>query len=63
MKYYKFTYIERIQISRYKQMHNIKTVILHNIWTVGGVTYGYKDRFNIVCLGSDDIKKIEPIAI
>ena len=28
---------------------------LYNTWTVGGILYGYRDRFNIACIALEDI--------
>lgn len=37
---------------------HIETITLYKYWFVGGLLYDYKDRFNIICIGRNDIISI-----
>lgn len=37
---------------------HIETITLYKYWFVGGLLYGYKDRFNVVTICKDDIVSI-----
>jgi hypothetical protein len=57
----KITYIEKGQVFDFKRIDKIKTVTLYKTFESGGLLYGYKDRFNIVCIAKEDIIKMEAI--
>ena len=58
----KITYLERGTVFNFKRIGDTyKTIVLYRCWRVGGLLYGYKDRFNIVSISSEDIVKIEEV--
>lgn len=55
----KVTYIEKGVPFDYKRIDRIRTVYLKSSWRVGGLLYGYIDKFNIVAIAIEDIISIE----
>lgn len=46
---------ELIPIDRYRAYKRTYKITLHNTWVVGGLLYGYRDRYNIECIALNDI--------
>lgn len=49
------TYIEKGAQHDYKRVDTVRTVYLERPWKTGGLLYGYKDRFNVMCIAMEDI--------
>lgn len=54
----KITYIEKGQVHDFKRIDRIRTVTLYRTFESGGLLYGYKNPFNIVCIAKEDIIEI-----
>lgn len=52
------TYILKGAEHDFKRYDHLETVNLYRTWNAGGLLYGYKDRFNIVCIAQEDIVSI-----
>lgn len=53
------TYIERGLECGYKRVgDHLKRVTLYRTWEAGSLLYGYRDRFNVVCIPKEDIVSI-----
>lgn len=37
---------------------HLERVTLYRTWEVGGLLYGYRDRFNIMCIPKEDIVSV-----
>lgn len=37
---------------------HLERVTLYRTWEAGGLLYGYRDRFNIVCISKEDIVSV-----
>ena len=58
----KITYLVRGWEYDFKRIGDrYETIILHRCWRVGGLLYGYKDRFNVVSIALEDIKTVEEV--
>lgn len=58
----RITFLERGFISEYRRIgDHYKTVTLCKSWKSGNLLYGYVDRFNVITIPIDDIRKIENI--
>ena len=55
----KITYIEKGVPFDFKRIDRVKTVNVSRTWKSGGLLYGYKDRYNVVTIATEDILKIE----
>lgn len=55
----KITYIEKGVPFDFKRIDSVKTVNVSRTWKSGGLLYGYKDRYNVVAIATEDILKIE----
>lgn len=55
----KVYYRERNYIGDYKAIDTEKAVTLNNSWIVGGLLYGYKNRFEIVAISREDVLHID----
>ena len=55
----KITYLEKGRIFDYKRIDTVKTVTLYKTFENGGLLYGYKNQFEIVCIAKEDIVKME----
>ena len=55
----KITYIDKGPVFDFKRIDTVKTITLYKTWKSSGLLYGYKDRFNIVCLAMEDIINTE----
>ena len=55
----KVKYRVRTFTSRFTCYDREETTYLLKPWRVGGVLYGYRDRFNVIALSDDDIISIE----
>lgn len=55
----KITYLEKGRVFDYKRIDQIKTVTLYRTFESGGLLYGYKNQFEIVCIAKEDIIKKE----
>ncbi|MBR5316028.1 MAG: hypothetical protein IKU44_04475 [Firmicutes bacterium] len=53
------TYRERTMIDRFTCIDRLRQVRLLKSWEVGGLLYGYKDRFNVVSIEKEMIESIE----
>ena len=53
------TYIEKGIPVDYKRIDKEVTISLLKAWEVGGLLYGYRDRFNVVSISKEDIIRIE----
>lgn len=53
------TYIEKGIPFDFKRIDKKTTIHLLKTWEVGGLLYGYRDRFNVVSIPKEDIIKIE----
>ena len=52
---YTITYNERRMIDRFTCVDTQRTIKLRSIWSVGGLLYGYVDRFNVKAIDKDSI--------
>ena len=52
---YTITYNERRMIDRFTCVDIQRTIKLRDIWSVGGLLYGYVDSFNIKAIDKDSI--------
>lgn len=58
----RITYLSRGNEFDYKRIGDtLKTIVLFRCWRSGGLLYGYKDRFNVVTIPIEDIRKIEEV--
>lgn len=56
----KITYLVRGNCYDFKRFgDHTETIILYRCWRVGGLLYGYKDRFNVISIPVEDIKNME----
>ena len=55
----KITYIEKGVPFDFKRIDCVQTVNVSRTWKSGGLLYGYKDRYNVVAIATEDILKIE----
>ena len=51
----KVTYIEKGEVFDFKRVDRVVTVNVFRCWRVGGLLYGYLDRFNITSIPIEDI--------
>jgi hypothetical protein len=57
----RITYLVRGVESNFKRIgDHLETVTLFNTWKSGGLLYGFRDRFNVMSIAIEDIRKIEP---
>ena len=54
----KITYTEKGKPFDFKRVDHMRTVTLFNTWIVGGLLYGYRDRFSVVSIAIEDIVSI-----
>lgn len=52
-------YKEHYFIDRFTYLDNTVTVRLFKTWTVGGLLYGYTDRFNVIAISKEDILEVQ----
>lgn len=53
------SYFERGTECNHKRVGDyLQRVTLRKTWESGGLLYGYKDRFNVVCIPKEDIVSI-----
>lgn len=57
----RITYRERRFIDKFCCIDTKHTINLYKTWEVGNLIYGYKDRFNVVCISKEDIISTEII--
>jgi hypothetical protein len=57
----KITYIEKGPVFDFKRVDKIKTITLYRTFESGGLLYGYKNQFEIVCIAKEDIIKMGDI--
>ncbi len=55
----KVTYLEKGPVFDFKRIDKVKTVTLYKTFESGGLLYGYKNQFKIVCIAKEDIIKTE----
>ncbi len=55
----KITFIEKGKPFDFKRIDHERTVYLDRTWEIGGLLYGYRDRFNVMSIPKEDIIKIE----
>ena len=55
----KVTYIEKGCVYDFRRVDTVKTVVLRKTFESGGLLYGYKNQFEIVCIAKEDIVKME----
>lgn len=55
----KVTYWERGIPFDFKRIDHVRTVTFIKTWEVGGLLYGYVDRFNTRAIAKEDIISIE----
>lgn len=53
------TYLEHGPVHDFKRTDTTRKVKIYRPWTVGGLLYGYRDQFNIICISKEDIISIE----
>lgn len=51
-------YLEKGIAHDFRRVDHEKTVSVISWWRSGGLLYGYRDRFNIVCIAIEDIISI-----
>lgn len=54
----KITYVEKGRPFDFRRIDHVRTVVLLKTWVVGGLLYGYRDRFNVCSIALEDIKEI-----
>lgn len=54
----KIRYIEKGKPFDFKRIDHERTITLYNTWKVGGLLYGYRDRFNVVTIPLEDIIEV-----
>lgn len=55
------TYRVREYLPDFKARDHYETVVIYRAWEHGNLLYGYRDRFNTVCISKEDIVKIEEV--
>lgn len=55
----KVTYRDRRFIDKYRCVDRERQVVFCKTWWVGGLLYGYLDRFNTMTIAREDIIRIE----
>ena len=58
---FKICFRERVRIDSWRVRDVARSVVLRGCWFSGGLLYGYKDRFNVVALSSDQIDSIDDL--
>ena len=58
----RITYRIRTYLDKYRCIDTQAKIVLSRPWIVGGLLYGYIDRFNVKCISLDDIISRETIA-
>lgn len=54
----KIRYRERHYIGDYRCIDTEHVIYLQKCWNIGGLLYGYKDRFNVVAIAMEDVLEI-----
>jgi len=57
----RIVYRERHYLGDFKAVDYTRSVVLNNTWQSGGLLYGYRDRYNVMCIATEDIISIEEI--
>lgn len=55
----KVYYRERHYIGDYKAIDTEKSITIDPAWNVGGLLYGYKNRFEIVAVSREDVLRVD----
>ena len=55
----KVYYRERNYIGDYKAIDTEKSITIDRAWNVGGLLYGYKNRFEVVAVSREDVLRVD----
>ena len=55
----KVYYRERHYIGDYKAIDTEKAITIERAWNVGGLLYGYKNRFEVVAVSREDVLRVD----
>lgn len=55
----KVYYRERNYIGDYKAIDTEKSITIERAWNVGGLLYGYKNRFEVVAVSREDVLRVD----
>lgn len=58
---FKIHFRERVRIDSWRVRDVSRSVVLRGCWFSGGLLYGWRDRFNVVSLSSDQIDSIDDL--
>ena len=59
---FKIFYRDRVALDSWRVVDVPRVVVLRDCWFAGGLLYGWRDRFNVVCLVDTQIDSIDDLS-